>query len=111
MIMIVRHYKGGEYEVLIDGTYVLPDNYVMHPDTTFLMAVHTEKQCMVHCYRMKVNDEVIYRTAKESFVVYRDKEGVIWARPAEMFWEWGYFNNQDVYEPRFSIIEGHGFKE
>lgn len=98
--MIVRHYKGGMYEIITETIKVneIPNNYFGHIEAT-----HTETGEDVLVFR-QVGGEFL--TEDDSFVVYQSlKDTKIWARPRDMFWELGYFNDPDTLESRFTIIK------
>jgi hypothetical protein len=100
--MIVRHYKGGMYQILNEtkkATGNQPTFTIGH-----IIAWHTEENRWVCAYQYKGE----FFTEEEEFVIYESLDGdeKLYARPREMFWEFDYFNSPDVLEPRFEIIEG-----
>lgn len=107
--MIVKHYKGGLYKVLIEKTKV-PSSEDLKEKTKntngVIRAIHTETLEEVFVFRKR--DRAFY-TEDASFVIYKDRDETIWARPVEDFWQWGYFRGKDELEPRFSIVKDMEF--
>lgn len=105
--MIVQHYKGGIYEIIIPETKVAElDLMNKVKEDGVLRGQHTETGEIVFAYRVART----FYTQDESLVFYRNEYGKVWARPYDMFWQWGYFTDKHVLEPRFSRLQDMEFK-
>lgn len=100
---IYQHTKtGGIYYLVLGKTLVLTDemkSLIVEEEDAVAVAKHTETGEFIHIYRWNGG----YYTENENLTIYSGSNGMVWARPYEMFFGKVVMNGHLV--KRFSRID------